>query len=235
MEAAKIAATYEEIGQMEVHLPKNPQLGMAFYKELLASCREYQDRVGDLTIAVYRDYARVKIQTRALKKSIQLAGATEAMPIRDQLLALEDESDGLRYLLESLRVKKANLFGAANDIRLTVTIIEDQIKLGEVKKPSETTASAEKTDFRPPLDARLGKAETEPAPAVEEGRAEPPPPANVNPLKPKKTTRPAKVAEVVASAPEAATQPLATPATPAGVTVVEEVEDLDAFLELEQP
>lgn len=139
---------------MSVVLPQSPQLGFEFYRELLTSVRAHQDRVGDLIIEVNRDFARVKITQRGTRKQIEIAGPAQAGPFRDTLLKIEDEADELRYLLDSLRMKKSNLSGASSDIRLTVSVMESQVKLGEVRKPGDRpTAEHGKTQHRPPVGA----------------------------------------------------------------------------------
>lgn len=212
MEESRVKEIYAALEDMKVVLPQNPQLGFEFYRDLLAQVRGHQDAVSDFIIEANKDFARVKIQIRGIKKSIQLAGPAQAGPYHEKYLSLEDEGENLKYLLDSVRMKKSNLAGASSDIRLTVSVMESQIKIGEIGKPKpgeRPTAEHGKTKFQPPAGAGTVTSVEDLAAGLEEPAAEKQaaPPVDV-----KKAEAPAAPAEAE-KLPEAAV-PASDPATP---------------------
>jgi hypothetical protein len=132
MTSEHIAAIYAELKGMSVIAPHTPQMGFSFYAERVAEARIIQDRLGDLIIMVNKDTARVRVATRTLKEIARLQGTTHDVRTADQLGSLANEADDLKYVAESLAIKAQLIRHSILDIRLVLTIMEAQIKLGEV-------------------------------------------------------------------------------------------------------
>jgi len=99
-------------------------------------CRTKQDRVTDLLLRVNRERSGVRTAIRNLKAQIEVIGNDSehaSLPqLKTDLRSYEDQEDEFRYLTEVITAKQSNLRMTSSDIRLLCSVVEHQIRLGEI-------------------------------------------------------------------------------------------------------
>lgn len=136
MTPAQVTQIYQELETLAVPLKQDPQLGLQYLRECLMECRRKQDRISELLVQVNRDVSDVRGNVRAFRASVDVArGAPELPALKADLAMWVAREDHLKYLLISVRLRRENLRATSADIRLMVSVIEQQLKLGEVQPP----------------------------------------------------------------------------------------------------
>jgi hypothetical protein len=157
--SGQIQQYYEILEDLKVPLDKSPQRGLAYLRERMIECREKQDRVTDLLAEVRKPYAAIRTQVRNLKASVELAKNTpEIAPLRTALYEWADLDDEVRYLTDVIKAKASNLKMTSSDIRLLYSVVEQQLKLGEVQPGRHTdnrSASVKPVEMPPPESPQI--------------------------------------------------------------------------------
>jgi len=100
----------------------------------------------------------VRTAVRNLKAQIQLL---ESSTQRDQIPAVivelndaNDQDDEIRYLVEVIKAKQSNLRMTSSDIRLLYSVVEQQLKLGEIQpgRHNESRMSSSQQVQMPPVE-----------------------------------------------------------------------------------
>lgn len=136
MNSEEIQKMYQELETLTVKLERSPQRGLSYLHEKMLECREKQDRVGDLLLKVNRVRAGIRRSIRGLKAAIEISAvgenAQQLSEVRNELRTWEDQEDEVRYLSEVILSKQSNLRMTSSDIRLLCSVVEQQIKAGEI-------------------------------------------------------------------------------------------------------
>lgn len=145
-----ISQTYEMLERLEIKLEQTPELGTEYLKDKLLECRQKQNTVTDLIVKTNRAYSGARMAVRAQESAVRVAGQSQRGPeLRDELLKMLDERDALKYLLEALNVRRANLGRTSSDIRLMAGIIEQE------SRPGVASAGPERPKPAPPVPTAL--------------------------------------------------------------------------------
>lgn len=139
-----VQAIYRELDSLSVNLKQSPELGLMYYRERLLECRQKQDRISEILVLINRELSVARSSARALTASVEVVGQGEAASmvrreLKRELQPFTDTEDILKYLLSAARLRRENLRATSSDIRLMVNIIEQQLKLGEVQPPKESS------------------------------------------------------------------------------------------------
>lgn len=136
-----IKQIYDELETLSVPLEKNPQRGLSYLKEKMLECRGKQDRVTDLLARVAQLHPAIRTRVRNLKAAVNAAeGSPEVAELHAELNDAKDQDDEIRMLMEVVKAKKSNLTMTSSDIRLLYSIVEQQLKLGEVTPTRHSNA-----------------------------------------------------------------------------------------------
>lgn len=112
-------------------------------------CRQKQDRINDLLLKVNQEHSGVRRALRFQKAAIEIAEkGRQSDELKTQLRDLEDQDDDLRYLGEIVKAKQSNLRMTSSDLRLLCSIVDQRIKLGEIR-PSRHGGKAETSPAKP--------------------------------------------------------------------------------------
>lgn len=100
--------------------------------------------MNDLFVEVNREFSSTRQALRNQKALVALlsAGSNQAITAEADLVNLVDAEDSLRYLIEAVKAKSSNLRMTSSDFRLLYSIMEQQLKIGEVY-PSRVPGKAE--------------------------------------------------------------------------------------------
>lgn len=142
MDEARLKAIYAELDTMRVPmvLPANPLPHMLM--GMLEQCRRFQDRVLDLSTEVEKEKSAARKAVRAAQAAVSLSGgSTASNPHKEDLRRAQDTLDDVRALAEVLSVTRANLKVTDSDIRLGAQLIDQQMRLGNVRPPAPTAPS----------------------------------------------------------------------------------------------
>ncbi len=155
MTPEEISQIYDQLTELEIRLEQKPELGTDYLKDKLLECRQKQNTVTDLIVRINRAYSAARQAVRAQEAAVRVAGVSQrGAELRDELGKMHDERDALKYLIEALNVRRANLGRTSSDIRLMNGIIETEMgnanagqRRPPVKPPAptpqpETTAPA---------------------------------------------------------------------------------------------
>lgn len=102
---------------------------------------------------------------RSLKTQLRLLPETSegAQSVRVDLEFWQEQDDDARYLSEVIKAKQSNLTRTNSDIRLLWSVVEAQIKLGEIQPgrlSGNYTESLDSNQERPVESANISKQET---------------------------------------------------------------------------
>lgn len=130
-----ISKIYAELETLSVHLEQNPQRGLQYLNDKILECRRAMDRCTDLLTQVRRLHPGIRTSVRNLKAQLRLVGtnAQLAAELNEQLSTSQDQDDEIRYLVEVIKARLSNLTRTNSDIRLLWSVVELQIKLGEIQ------------------------------------------------------------------------------------------------------
>lgn len=131
----RISRLYEELETLSVPLEKNPQRGLQYLREKIVECRQKQDRVVDLLVQVRKLHPAVRTSVRNLKAMLHVLQPNDDRrpDVISQLSDVQDQDDEIRYLVEVIHAKRTNLSMTSSDIRLLYSVVEQQLKLGEIQ------------------------------------------------------------------------------------------------------
>jgi hypothetical protein len=95
---------------------------------------------------VRRQHAPIRTNAHNLKSALRLVPdrSDDAIRIREEKEFWEDQDNECRYLAEVIKAKLSNLTRTNSDIRLLWSVVEAQIKLGEIQ-PGRLTGFADTT------------------------------------------------------------------------------------------
>lgn len=153
MTRERVLEIYRELENLVVPVEKDPTLGLTYLREKMVDCRHGQDRIGTLLLEVNRDFSRVRQALRARKTAFTLAksaGQTQILDdLRNQLNQVEDEFDDLRLLQQVIESRASNMKMTSSDIRLLVSVVETQMKLGEIRADRPSPFRTNRVDGPP--------------------------------------------------------------------------------------
>jgi hypothetical protein len=130
----RIAAIYASLAEARVPLPPDQQ-GPQVLLEKLREVRRWQDTVIGLSMEVMRESAGARKQVRALQALIAHSSGPDISRYTGNLHDAKDTLDDLRSLEQATRVCLSNLKTTESDIRLCSHLLDQQIKLGEIRPP----------------------------------------------------------------------------------------------------
>ncbi len=244
MTKEEISQIYDQLTELEIQLIQTPELGTEYLRDKLLECRQKQNTVTELIVRVNRAYSAARQAVRAQETACRVAGVSQrGVELRDELATMLDERDALKYLIEALNVRRANLGRTSSDIRLMNGIIETELNnanAGQQRKnkpapppPPEPTPAAEKRlgPQEPPTVADFEAGMAEIAAKVKAQEIVVPP--ATNPAPEIITDASELLADTPAPPPTAKVEPEAkTKKEPAKPTMAGDDEiDMDAFLE----
>ena len=150
----EISQVYQTLETLEIKLEQTPELGTEYLTDRLLECRQKQNTVTDLIVKANRAYSASRQAVRAQEAICRMAGMSErAKEHRDDLAKMLDERDALKYLLEALAVRRANLGRTSSDIRLMAGIIDAERRPGNANAGPQRPTPAPQM---PPPEPRLG-------------------------------------------------------------------------------
>lgn len=242
MTPQEIGAIYDQLDHLMIKLEQVAELGTEYLKTKLLECRQKQNTVTDLIVRCNRQYSAARMAVRAQEAACRVAGMSpRGAELRDELSKMLDERDSLKYLLEALSVRRANLGRTSSDIRLMAGIIEQESRPGNAsagqERPTKAPEKPVPTEL-PSLDVvkipTMAEFEQGIAQVIEKAKAEGTLPANDSVdepiIEPQEILAP-PVAEPVPVA-EPKTEKKDEPKPPAAPTLAADDEiDMDAFLE----
>lgn len=154
MTPQEISQIYETLERLEIKLEQIPEMGTEYLKDKLLECRQKQNTVTDLIVKTNRAYSGSRMAVRAQEAAVRVAGmSARGAELREQLSTMLDERDSLKYLLEALSVRRANLGRTSSDIRLMAGIIEQESRPGNANAgPQRPAPPPPPPTSLPPLD-----------------------------------------------------------------------------------
>lgn len=245
MTPQEISQIYEELERLEIKLEQAAVLGTEYLTDKLLECRQKQNTVTDIIVKTNRAYSGARMAVRAQEAAVRVAGmSARGAELRDELSKMLDERDSLKYLLEALSVRRANLGRTSSDIRLMANIIEAERAPGRANAGQERprpapppvvpTAMPTLDQPRIPTTEEFAGAVADLASKIAETTPEAPPaaaaplPAEMPMVEPQEILAP----ETVTAAPAAEPKTKKEPKPPAAPTLAADEEiDMDAFLE----
>lgn len=240
MTPQEIGAIYDQLDHLMIKLEQVAELGTEYLKTKLLECRQKQNTVTDLIVRCNRSYSAARMAVRAQEAACRVAGMSpRGAELRDELSKMLDERDSLKYLLEALSVRRANLGRTSSDIRLMAGIIEQESRPGNAsagqERPTKAPEKPVPTEL-PSLDVvkipTMAEFEQGIAEVIEKGKAEGTLPADdEQPLvEPQEILAPPVAEPVAVAEPKAEKKKKDEP--PAAPTLAADDEiDMDAFLE----
>ena len=141
MNADEIAAVYQELGDATLRLDFQVERGPQYLLEQLQECRRKQDQISQLQVRIQRELAGVKRARRAARALVALnqrhpeSAAFETA--KADLEQAENQYDELTALRDAVAVARGTLRATDSDIRLSASLVDMQMKLGQVRPPSD--------------------------------------------------------------------------------------------------
>jgi len=118
-------------------------MGLSYFREKIVECRQKQDRVNDLLLDInqYKTGLRRALTSSQAERQLLLDSKSETTQLDSKLKQLEGLVSEVRWVLEVIEAKRSNLRMTSSDIRLLCSIVDQQIKSGEVKPGSYVGSS----------------------------------------------------------------------------------------------
>lgn len=152
----RISQLYSELETLSVPLEKNPQRGLQYLREKIVECRTMQDRAADMLIQVRKLHPAVRTAVRNYKGMLHLMEQLDPRraEVNTSLSEVQDQDDEIRYLVEVIKAKQSNLKMTSSDIRLLYSVVEQQLKLGEIQpgRQGEVRTELTKSSEPPPRE-----------------------------------------------------------------------------------
>jgi hypothetical protein len=153
----EIQNLYHQLETLSVRVERNSQRGLGYLADRMMECRQKQDQATDILLKVNRAHATARTSAKSIKSQIsiidslpeqQRAEHGSLTELKERLNVWESEEDELRFLGEVVRAKISNLKMTSSDIRLLCSVVEQQIRLGEIQ-PERGRGTMEKPKTEP--------------------------------------------------------------------------------------